>query len=194
MKYFVSLFILIATLATLVIVLMKNQSRTTQTTTRPNEPIVLSDYFDSDVKVRVTMDGDVRAKENQRSVRITVGRGIRQVEVFKGFERDLERSKTYDNTQADFEVFAKSIQGLGFTFPSKDKNQLEDETGICPFGVRYIYEVIEDDRQVMRLWSNTCAPEIGTFKGAGTPIRQLFRQQIPDYAAQTQGVLLVQAQ
>lgn len=190
MKYFAGLLILIAALITMVVILFRDESK--NTTAKVNEqPVLIADYFNSDVKLRVTMDGDVRARENKRAIRITVGRGFRQVEVLRGFTYEVINSKTYDNTQPDFEAFATALQKRGFTKPVKNAHkQPTDEVSVCATGTRYIYEVIEGSSQVTRLWSNTCVPEVGTFAGTGPGVRNLFQLQIPDYAVITKDVVL----
>lgn len=149
----------------------------------------LTDYINGNAVVRVTMDGKIIAKEQHRAVRITVGRTSRTVEVLRGYDATVEQTKQYDNDIAAFSAFLAALQKSGYA-TEKQKVTQKDERGACPQGSRFIYELIDNNDEVLRTWSTSCSSSEGTFGGKGEIVRQLFQAQIPDYSTVIKGVQL----
>ena len=188
MRYFMGFlaFILIAILA---VVLISRGGPNPQEGTRTGSPVMLSEISNSDTVVRITMDGRITAQEKHHAIRITVGRTSRTVEVLKGYNYEVEQTKVYDNNIEAYSAFLHAIDKAGYTRPKPNVTQ-SDEKGVCPTGTRYIYEVLDNATEEMRLWSTSCSANEGTFAGKAQLVRQLFRSQIPDYEAVTRGIRL----
>ena len=150
--------------------------------------MTLGDYAGSEAVVRLTVEGEIEAKEEHRAIRITVGRARRNVEVLRGYDAEVLKSQPLDNSQAAYDEFLQALTTAGFA-NRKDAPQ-EDERGVCPTGRRYIYEVLDSSEEVLRLWSTSCSGKQGTLAGNASLIRTLFEAQIPDYAEFTRDVRL----
>lgn len=144
----------------------------------------LTDYANSDAIVRITVDGPIVSDQQHQAYRITVGRSEMRIETLQGYQYDPIDTKTYQNTQEGYANFLRALDIAGFTKGTKDPDsQAQDERGVCAFGDRYIFEIINGTSQVERYWSTTCGGQ-GTFKGNTVTAKRLFDKQIPsaDYS------------
>jgi hypothetical protein len=147
---------------------------------KPNEPkpIVLTDYADRDSKVIFTNDGRITGDDTHRAVRITVTRGSRTVELLQGYQGNVIKSERFDNNPEAYKTFIYAINRYGYA--TVRKTAQTNDVGACPLGYRYIYEVIDNNDQKLRLWSSSC-DGIGTMGGSHSVVNQLFQSQITDY-------------
>jgi hypothetical protein len=149
------------------------------------DQIKVSDYAQTDVAVRLTIEGPIGSNESHQSTVITIARGSRTTQFYHTYNNELVAGQSYENNQAAYEQFVYALQYQGFTQQNKKSTQ-DDDRGLCPTGQHYIYEIVDGDTTIMRLWSDSCSDPQHTFAGNGPLIRQLFRNQIPDYTLQTQ--------
>lgn len=149
---------------------------------------VLTEYVNSDAVTRLTIDGKVVGKEKHYAVRVTVGRNNRTIEILNGYDGQVVQSREYDNDIAAYNVFLHALENAGFANEKEAKE--EDETGVCPTGNRYIYELTENGNDEVRLWSTSCSRKEGNFAGKASLVRRLFQAQIPDYQEVTRNVSL----
>jgi hypothetical protein len=177
MKYFLG-FLAVVAVGILAIVLL--------TSGGPAEPgqsgerqVTVTDYASGDAVVRLTVQGEIEAKEEHREIRITVGRNRRNIEILRGYDAEVIKSRPFDNSQAAYDEFLHALEKAGFA--NSQDSTVEDEEGVCPTGRRYIYEMLDNSEQVLRLWSTSCSRRDGTLAGNANLIRQLFEAQIPDY-------------
>lgn len=154
-----------------------------------DQKVVLSEYANSDAAVRYTMNGEIVAKEKHYEIRINVSRTRRTIELINGYSGQVERSQDYDNDINAFNTFLEALEQAGFAKPKEEPKQ-DDDTGVCPTGIRYIYELTDAGDDNLRLWSTSCSARDGTFAGKAGLVRQLFQAQIPDYREFTRGVQL----
>jgi len=156
--------------------------------TQPLAQTDLSSHADTATTVRLTIDSPVTASAEHHDISITVGRDETILAVTNGYNGNVIRSKTYDMSVNAYRIFLRAITLNGFTEGNADPT-MKDERGHCALGDRYIYEVIDPDGQTtQRYWQSSCGS--GTFNGDGPTIRQLFRDQVPDYFAQTNDISL----
>ncbi len=144
----------------------------------PQNQINLLDYTTSDTVMRLTVDGPVNAETLHQSYRITVGRQDVTVEMLEGYEGQVVKTETLENTEESYAHFLRALQLLGYTKGNTDPNK-GDERGSCPDGDRYIYEIISHNQKVERFWSTSCGG--GTFSGNTFQVRSLFARQVPDF-------------
>jgi hypothetical protein len=144
----------------------------------------LTDYANSDSIVRMTVDGPIVSDEQHQAYRITVGRSETRIETLQGYEYDSIATKTYNNNQEGYTNFLRALDLAGF---SKGNNQADsqadDERGVCAFGDRFVFEIINGTSQIQRYWSTSCGGQ-GTFKGSSENVKRLFDKQVPtaDYS------------
>lgn len=186
MKYFLG-FLAVVAVGILAIVLLTGGG--------PTEPgqsgerqVTVTDYAGGEAVVRLTVQGEIEAKEEHRAIRITVGRTRRNVEILRGYDAEVVRSRPLDNSQAAYDTFLHAIENAGFA--NSKESTLDNEDGVCPTGRRYIYEVLDNSEQLLRLWSTSCSGREGILAGNARLIHELFEAQIPDYNEFTRGVRL----
>jgi hypothetical protein len=148
----------------------------------PTNQSSLMDYAGTSTVMQLTIDGPIVSDQNHRAVRITVGRDQTTFETIKGYDGQVDISKSYENTQASYANFLRAIQLLGYNRGDTDPAK-SDERGYCPNGRRYIFEVVTGSASVQRFWRGSCG--VGTFKGNNNTIVTLFKQQVPDYTQVT---------
>lgn len=183
MRYIVGLIVIVALILFGVLIFDGGDSPKT-----PGEiPTTLPEYASTDAYVSWTVKGAVNATEEHREIRITVSRNGRNVEVIQGYEGNVIKANPLSNTEAAFSEFLHSLERAGFR---KVKNtSLTDDSGVCPTGQRFIYEVKNTDDEDLRLWAASCSG-VGTFAGQVAIIENLFKKQIPDYNDFTRDVRL----
>jgi hypothetical protein len=145
------------------------------------KPLSLLDYLDSDdAQVTFTTVGRIVAKENHNSLIVTISKKRRTVESISNYAGNPVVQQEFDNNQPAFEDFMRALQNAGFVTTKKNDKASATELGLCPSGLRYIYEFTAAGSELQRSWSTSCSdPTI--FFGNSNTIRSLFQAQIPDY-------------
>lgn len=142
--------------------------------------IDLADYITSSSEVSLTIDGPVSADQTHHTIHITVDENRATAALIKGYQGQVEDTKTYATNADSYANFILALKHAGFTLGNTDAS-LKDERGYCATGVRYIYELKNNGNEVRRFWNTSCSTHDGTYLGMGELTRELFRAQIPDY-------------
>lgn len=149
----------------------------------PSTPVeratVLTDYADSAAKVVYELRGELVAEEQRRSIRITIDRNQRLIEVLDGYQQNVMQRKTFSNNSAAFEEFVYGLSRAGFA--EEQDAEFDSEMGVCPNGNITVYKLVEDGEDVSRLWGSTCSNNDGSFDGNRRTVKDLFEDQIPGY-------------
>ncbi len=158
----------------------------------PNQPdqkrINLTDYVDTGAQTIYEIEGEINAEELHRTIRISVDRSIRRIEVLNGYNKTVSKSQEFPNTQSAYDEFLHALDRAGFN--SRKETQMTDEKGVCPLGQRYIYQLQESNDDLIRLWSTSCRKSDGSFAGNASLVQRLFQKQIPEYREFVRGVKL----
>lgn len=149
---------------------------------KEEQVIDLSSYGNTDAVVRLTVEGPVVADQNHNAYEITIGRNTAKLETYKGYDREVIETKTYENNQEAYETFLLSLERAGYHKTIEEENDT-DPRGICPTGNRYTYELIDGPATLIESWSAACNK--GTFRGESTAVRNLFIRQIPEFSRVT---------
>lgn len=173
---FLTVIVGLALLLVLIFGRKKPSSSTTKSIT--NQPASLVDYANRDSKVVFVVDGPIIAEEDHRSVRITVGRGSRTLEIIKGYQNNVIESHRFDNNKDAYKTFLYAI--ARYNFAKKRTTKLENVTGACPQSQRYLLQLYDNNDKKQDLWTATCTK--GTSGADYAQIRVLFQKQIPDYS------------
>jgi len=144
----------------------------------------LTSYSNSDTVVRETIDGPINAPATHRQLQITVGRNNTTFEELSGYDGNVVKSQSYDMTENAYSNFLYAIERAGYTQGNTDR-ALKNERGYCPEGRRYIFEVIQDGKDLERYWVTNCNGTPKTFNGKASLVIDLFRAQVPDYTSLT---------
>jgi hypothetical protein len=147
---------------------------------KPSTDLNLMDYVQTDVEVRLTVERPVEADEDHKSTQATVSRNSRTVAVYKTYNSQLLGGQNYENNQAAFTEFMAALDRAGFT--RQNPSSQESEAGYCPTGTRYVYELVQDQKVISHLWSDSCGDPQRTFMGNGVLVRQIIQSQIPNYS------------
>lgn len=147
----------------------------------------LLDYADTDTTVRYVIDTPVQASAEHRQIVITVGKDVANLSVLKGYQGEVINSKNYDNNRDAYANFLLGLQRSGGYTQGNDSKSTLDERGYCATGDRYSYDIVDGNgNRIQHYWSTSCGPK--TFKGKPGIVRELFREQIPDYDQLTQDI------
>jgi hypothetical protein len=147
----------------------------------------LVDYADKNSSVSLTTVGRLVGNDDRREIRVTVTPNERRLEVLSGYDESVMSLQTYPNTREAYSNFLSALAANGFI--KKRDTSITDPRGLCPTGNRYIYDLSEDGNHISNLWNTSCN-DGSNFAGRATTIREIFKNQIPDYNKQTQSVKL----
>lgn len=139
----------------------------------------LPDYSDTNADVSMTIDGNVNGQDIHRQIVITVDQFSRRLDIVKGYNGNIISTKTFSNSENAYNVFLTSIGNAGFLAENK-KAKIKNDTGQCPLGFKYIFELNDGGEQLSSLWTTTCG-KIGTLNGNTSVLQNLFKAQITDY-------------
>ncbi len=179
MRYIIGFLGVIAVLILVIVLIVRGGGNSTE----PAD-IDLADYLTSSSQVRYTVDGQVSASENHYVSRVSVNENEATIEVMRGYEGDVIRSRTYPMNPNSYAAFMLSLKRASFSIGNTNSD-FRDERGYCPTGSRYVYELRDDGKQTQRFWNTSCDEKEGTFKGNSPLVRQLFELQIPAYGELT---------
>ncbi len=139
--------------------------------------------------VRYTVRGPVVANEKRTSIRFTIDRTKRQLEVLQGYNDSVIKTQQLSNSQESYQAFVAALNGAGFT-KAISPDERGDEAQSCPLGQTYSFEIAPGGSDAFRTWSVSCGSKLGTFAGNRIVIEQLFQRQFPDYNEFTSGINL----
>jgi len=169
----------------------KSSAPKTSTTSKTTS---LPDYASTTAQVRFTQDGPINSNAAHRTIQITVGRDQSNLNIIQGYEGNSLAMHNFDNNQSSYEVFLNALNNSGFTSQKKNVKNT-DETGQCPLGFRYTYQLMNtgSSDEDKTLWSTSCSG-LGTFAGNFSAVMTLFQRQIPGYVQLTQDVTWTSSQ
>lgn len=153
-----------------------------------NPVMPLPSYAGTNADVSFTTDGMVNADQLHRSIRITVSNSEVTLDVLKGYNPQIIRSKTFENNQEAYTVFLKAINNAGFLAKTNNKKIPDDDAGQCPLGTRFIMTLDNEGTDLSRTWASSCGGSVGTSKAALGTIQTLFQAQVPGYESITSDV------
>lgn len=155
-------------------------------TSSAKKPIALTDYINDHSMVRMTINGRINSNEMHRVIQISVAQNETTINVFQGYEQNILKAQRYSNNFGSYDNFIHALYLAGFA--KTRSNRLPSELGVCPLGFRYVYELFDNNKQLLRTWSATCNG--GTYGGNANLTLDLFQRQIPNYGALTNNVQL----
>lgn len=139
----------------------------------------LNTAAETDARFEYYEQGPIVAEEDRYAIKITITRGSRQVEVFRGYEGNVVASKSFDNNQEAFSNFLSGLDRAGYRL--EGRTRFSSEAGLCPSGRRYVLTSNQFDEEFRR-WTTSCQ-ERGNFGGVFSTVRELYRDQIPEYGS-----------
>lgn len=170
------------------LILLLNRGPSSNSTTSAPTQVKLVSFANQSSIVSHTTHGRLVGDTERRSVRVSVTPTERRIEILSGYDQNVIKSQSYPNTVKGYETFLSALDLAGFA--KTKKTSLVDEKGVCPAGNQYLYTVEAAGATPVRTWSTSCSSSEGNFAGNAATIRQLFRDQIPDYSKQLDDVRL----
>lgn len=150
-------------------------------------PQKLADYGTTSTTVRYVMDTAITAPETHRRVEIVVGRDDAVINVQKGYDGEIIRSRSYDMTVSGYTNFLFALDRTGGYTKGNNDPSVRDERGYCALGNRFSYDIVGGSGTVLQhYWSTSCKEH--TFRGDPGAVMRLFEGQIPDFNELTQDV------
>lgn len=134
---------------------------------------------DTTFTVSETIVGPITSADQHSEIQIQVTNQAATIEVSKGYDGNVVKSNTYPITTNGFAEFLNALDKVGFTKGNTADN-LKDDKGYCPTGVRYIFEVRDGSDTIQRFWATSCRGA-KSYRGDLPLTLQLFKAQIPDY-------------
>ncbi len=182
MRYLIGLLITIAVIIFVIIRLLTGGGGEPKITAPQ-----LASYADTDTIVRLSITNSIQAAKEHRIVEITVGRDATNFVLYKGYDRDVVRAKTYEMSSDAYRDFLRGLDLTGGYTKGNDDTALRDDHGYCALGSHTVYEIINPDGKTTQYyWSTSCGQK--TFKGDVDAVQELFIKQVPDYYALTSDV------
>lgn len=186
MRYVIGFAISVILVILLIIVLVGGGGNNNKASTPQSQP--LESYANSDAQASETIDGPVTAPQTHDQIKITVDRQQITFQHLKGYNGEVVKQQTYNNTEESYTVFLRSLAVVGFTKGSNDKS-LQNEQGYCPSGDRYVFALTDGTNTVQRYWTTTCgSPK--TYEGNTAATLDLFQKQVPNYSDLTTDITL----
>ncbi len=181
LKYFIGFFITVGLIIALIIIIFGgNGGGGQKTQTNSDADKTLNSLADTDTKVRTTIQGPINAEQVHEQIRITIDRENNNFEFIRGYENNVVDSQNFVSNEIAFTNFLHALTNAGFG-QGDDSDALADERGSCPFGQRYIFEIIENGKVTSRYWSTDCGNKTGSYLGNTFVTLDLFKAQIPNY-------------
>ncbi len=182
MRYIVSFLIAIGLIILFIILLLKiifggnNNS--------PESKVNLADYAHTNVIMRMVAQGPITANQDHHQVYIEVGKDDNEIQLVRGYQGEVTHEEQFDSNSSSYGNFLRAIDLLGYTNGDTSEERA-DYRGHCPFGNRYIFQIIDGTKVKQQFWATSCGDREGTFRGQTEDIIQLFQAQIPGYSELT---------
>jgi hypothetical protein len=178
--------LVIASLVLVFVYVFKPGKTTTKTVT---SAVVLADHANETNSVSYMVDGFTTSGEAHRAIKITITNQSRTLEVIGGYSGKVILSKTYTNDVASYKAFLAGLQTSGYIKQNAKYTSLAYE-GRCPLGYRFVMNTAGIKDAPTLLWTTSCSNKVGSFQGNLGSVKQLFKNQIPDYQKLIKGVKL----
>ncbi len=186
MRYFLGFFATILLILLVIILLFHGGGN------KPKAPTgkTLASYATTDAELRLTTDGPVNAEEVHPQIIISVNRRNVIYEQVGGYNGNIIKRQQFNNTENAYAAFLLSLAHAGFAKTVSNPDPASrDERGYCPLGDRYVFELIQDGKDIMRYWATSCGKP-KTYLGSVDTTLTLFHAQVPKYDDLTQDIPL----
>jgi hypothetical protein len=185
MRYILWFLAVIGLIIILIILLFGHGVKSTKSASiTPQE--LLSYSSNSNSEVRATIDGPINANQDHQSVQITVNQNDVTYDQLTGYEGQVVNQQTFSSNQPAYAVFLHALNVAGYT-EGNSSSSLSDERGYCATGERYIFEVINNGKDVSRFWSTSCGNP-RSYNGSLDLTLTLFENQVPNFGTLTQNL------
>ncbi|MCA9330064.1 hypothetical protein KDA11_05420 [Candidatus Saccharibacteria bacterium] len=184
-QFIVFLMFVVGFLVILMIAFGRRPNTNTSNSSSSSKVFEVLEYQDKDARLTSLISGPITGDDEHRSIKITITRNSRLIEVFQGYQGKVIKSESYPNNVDAYDEFINALAKVNYG--KKRRSDSDSEIGICATGRRYVYEVFDENNDsVSRTWAGSCTK--GTVYGSSEAINNLFRMQITDYSKLISGV------
>lgn len=176
MRYFIGFLVTIGLLIFLIILLVTGGGGSPKKSTAPKK---LYDYASTDASVSMLISGQINSDLLHREIKVTVDRNNVTYQDFRGYNGDVTNKLQFPNTESAYYNFLRALYFAGYTNGSSSKDTA-NETGLCPLGQRYVFNMVQDGKELQRYWVTSCGGT-KTYEGNQSLTVNLFQMQVPDY-------------
>jgi len=181
LKYFIGFFVTVGLIIALIVIIFGGSGGNGQQSQAPSDADkTLNSLADTDTQIRATIQGPINAEQIHEQVQITINRENNNFEFIRGYENGVVDSQNFVSNETAFTNLLHALTNAGYG-QGDDSDAIADERGACPFGQRYIFEIIENGKVTSRYWSTDCGNKTGNYLGKTTVTLDLFKAQIPGY-------------
>jgi hypothetical protein len=150
----------------------------------------LPSYANTNAEVIMTINGIVNGDDAHQAIKITVSQDQRDLDIIQGYSGYVTSHQQFYNTENAYSVFLNAINGYGFLLPLKNSKYPANDSGQCPDGYLYNFELEQNGTDLSNLWASTCGTSVGTLGGNSPELQNLFENQITNYDTLTENVNL----
>jgi len=180
MRYLIGLIITVGLIILLIILIFRGGNQ--KAPTAPSNKS-LSSYATTDAQTIMTIEGPINANSLHQGIRVTVDHDNVTFETLTGYDGNVTELKNFSNSTSAYQAFLSALNNLGFKEVNKKYSSTNVE-GTCPLGTRTIFQLVQDQQQVVNSWTTSCG--FGTYAGAIGSTTTLFQNQVPGYSQLSQ--------
>lgn len=151
-----------------------------QNTTKVDEGKTALLSTDVGRSVKLTVRGPIVADENFRSYTIDVSSGSRSMTTYEGYLDKQIAQENLSNNHKAYEELVYALDKRKMMEGTQLTNEQNDLRGICATGRVYVFETLNNNTVVKRLWTSDCSGSKGSAKANVAEILDMFLKQIPD--------------
>jgi hypothetical protein len=182
-RYFFGLLLVVALLILLIVLIVHGGGKPKV----PTSSRTLDSYSNTSATVSMEIDGPINAQSEHDQLLVTIGSNSATLQVMQGYNGNVTKTDNYANTQAAYDAFLHALEYAGFTEGSTASN-LSDDSGYCPLGDRYVFELQQNGSSIERYWTTNCSGTPHSFAGNVGLVTTLFQNQIPGYSTDVESL------
>lgn len=175
-RYFIGLLLAIGLIILVIVLIVSSGGKPAV----PSTSAPLESYATSDATAQMTIIGPTVAPQNHSEVQINIGENQTTYTQYQGYDGSVVSTKAFPNTEASYNAFLHALDHAGFTMGTATST-LKDDSGYCSTGDRYIFEFMQNGKDLERYWITNCSGTPKTFTGDFSLNVTLFEAQVPGY-------------
>jgi hypothetical protein len=130
--------------------------------------------------VSMTVRGPIVADEKFHSYQIDITPSSRTIRTYNGYLENVVASTALVNSVAAYEQFVYALDKANLPKGVELIGDRNDVRGVCATGRVYEFSILNDGKEVKKLWTSTCKGSKGSLNASVTQLTSLFVNQIPD--------------
>lgn len=135
---------------------------------------------DADNSIRMTVRGPLVAEEDFRSYQVDISPISRRLTTYSGYQNQQLEERRLGNSTEAYTEFVHALYRADFLREAELSDEQDDTRGACATGRLYVFEIMEAQSSIKRLWTSSCRDMTGSFMGEAEEVRTLFLRQVPE--------------